>query len=72
MALRRAGAAARHMLVAAAAETWKVDPAECEAAAGAVTHKGSGRRLRYGDLAAAAAKQPVPATPALRDRRVSG
>lgn len=64
--LRRAGAAAREMLVAAAAAQWGVEPASCAAAAGAVTHQASGRSARFGALAAAAAQLPVPAEPALR------
>jgi isoquinoline 1-oxidoreductase subunit beta len=58
--LRRAGATARMMLIAAAAGTWKVDPASCRAEAGEVIHGASGRRLKYGDLAAQAAKLPLP------------
>jgi isoquinoline 1-oxidoreductase beta subunit len=58
--LRRAGAAARLMLVAAAARQWGVDPATCEARDGAVTHAASGRRLAYGALATAAARETPP------------
>ncbi|HEY6831048.1 MAG TPA: molybdopterin cofactor-binding domain-containing protein [Pseudolabrys sp.] len=58
--LRRAGAAARQMLVTAAAQHWKVAASECETASGQVLHKSSGRSIRYGALAAAAAKVPVP------------
>ena len=58
--LRRAGATARTMLIAAAADVWKVEPASCRAEAGEVIHIASGRRLKYGDLAAAAAKLPLP------------
>jgi len=58
--MRRAGAAARIMLVAAAARAWQVDPATCEAGGGAVTHAASGRRLGYGELATRAAREPVP------------
>lgn len=58
--LRQAGAAARIMLVAAAAETWNVDPATCHAENGMVVHAASDRRLRYGALAEAAAQMPVP------------
>jgi isoquinoline 1-oxidoreductase beta subunit len=58
--LRRAGATARTMLIAAAADVWKVDAASCRAEAGEVIHPASGRRLRYGDLAAQAAKLPLP------------
>jgi isoquinoline 1-oxidoreductase subunit beta len=58
--LRRAGATARTMLITAAAGAWKVEPASCRAAAGEVIHIPSGRRLKYGDLAADAAKLPLP------------
>jgi isoquinoline 1-oxidoreductase beta subunit len=57
--LRTAGAQARLMLIAAAANKWRVDPAECRAAGGRVTDA-RGRSLRYGELAAAAALIPVP------------
>jgi isoquinoline 1-oxidoreductase subunit beta len=50
--LRHAGATARILLVAAAAQTWKVDPNSCHAARGEVTHEPTGRRLSYGALAA--------------------
>ncbi|HEU4457553.1 MAG TPA: xanthine dehydrogenase family protein molybdopterin-binding subunit [Methylibium sp.] len=55
---REIGAATRQMLVAAAAEQWKVAPAECKTAAGFVSH--GGRKASYASLAEAAAKQPVP------------
>lgn len=58
--MRQAGAAARTMLVGAAAAQWGVAPAECRASDGAVIHDRSGRRLAYGALAARAARQPVP------------
>ena len=64
--MRQAGAIARTMLVAAAAQRWTVDPASCRARSGAVLHPASGRRLAYGDLAAAAARLPVPAEAALK------
>ncbi len=67
--LRRAGATARTMLVAAAAQSWKVDPASCQARRGAVTHTPTGRKLGYGALADKAAKLPVPEKVALRDPR---
>jgi len=65
--LRRAGATARTMLVAAAAATWKVDPASCRAQKGVVTHSPTGRALPYGALAEKAARLPVPAQVALKD-----
>src|SRR6516165_9977723 len=59
--LRKAGAAAREMLIAAAAAQWNVPVAECQAAKSVVIHKSSGRSLRYGEVAEAAAKLPPPA-----------
>jgi len=64
--LREAGAAARIMLVAAAAKRWGVDPSSCRVQAGEVTHMPTGRRFRYGELAAEAAKMPVPAGVSLK------
>ena len=58
--LRRAGAVARTMLVAAAANRWNVDSASCRAQNGEVLHVATGRRIAYGELAADAARQPVP------------
>ncbi len=65
--LRRAGAAAREMLVGAAAARWGVDPASCRTARGAVLHPASGRRAGYGELVAEAARLPVPENPRLKD-----
>jgi isoquinoline 1-oxidoreductase subunit beta len=65
--LRVAGAAAREMLVRAAAEQWQVDPASCSAAAGKVSHDASGRVAAYGDLVDAASALPVPKDPPLKD-----
>ena len=64
--LRQAGAAAREMLITAAAAQWKVDRAACTAAKGAVFHAASKRELKYGALVADAAKLPVPADPPLK------
>ena len=64
--VRKAGAAARQMLVSAAAAQWKVDPGECRTEAGQVIHK-SGKKLSYGQLVGAAASQPVPSEPVLKD-----
>jgi len=65
--LRTAGAIARTMLVAAAAQTWKVDPGSCRARHGVVSHAPSGRTLSYGALAETAAKLPVPEKVVLKD-----
>lgn len=64
--LRLAGAAARAMLVAAAAERWTLAPDTLVTRDGAVLHESSGRRLTYGELAADAARQPVPEKPPLK------
>jgi len=64
--LRQAGATARTMLVAAAAKRWNVDPASCRAEHGEVVHQASARRAKYGDLAADAARIPVPETVPLK------
>jgi isoquinoline 1-oxidoreductase beta subunit len=58
--LRQAGAAARTMLVSAAARQWNVDPTSCRAQSGEVLHMPTGRRIKYGELAADAARMPVP------------
>ena len=65
-ALRHAGAAARAMLVGAAAARWGVAPAECSTAESHVLHGPSGRRLSFFELAAEAARQPVPHGDALK------
>ncbi len=65
--VRRGGAAAREMLIRAAAEDWKVAPGECRAASGTITHGASGRSTTYGKVAAAAAKLEPPAEVALKD-----
>ena len=57
--LRKAGAQARSMLIAAAARRWQVDPATCHASNGRIT-SASGKTASYGELAAAAARLPVP------------
>jgi len=69
--LRQAGAGARAMLVAAAAQQWGVPAAECSASDSAVTHAASNRTLGYGALATAAAAMPVPALQdvKLKDRK---
>ncbi|MBQ0936023.1 xanthine dehydrogenase family protein molybdopterin-binding subunit [Ideonella paludis] len=64
--VRKAGAAARAMLVAAAAEQWKTTPDKCRTQVGRVIHATDGRTARYGDLVALAAKQTAPANPPLK------
>ncbi len=64
--LRQAGAIARTMLVAAAAKRWNVDPASCHARSGAVLHAPTGRSIKYGELAADAARMPIPESVALK------
>jgi isoquinoline 1-oxidoreductase beta subunit len=64
--LREAGAVARTMLVAAAAKRWNVDPASCRAQSGEVLHPPTGRRSTYGELAADAARVPIPENVALK------
>ena len=59
--LREAGAAARMLLIEAAAQTWGVEPSSCRAETGYVIHNATGRRLDYGALAERAATLPVPA-----------
>ena len=66
--LRKAGAAAREMLLTAAAAQWKVPAAECRTEAGQVIHK-SGKQLAYGALVPAAMKLAVPAEPTLKDAK---
>ncbi len=66
MPMRRVGAAARQMLEAAAAARWSVPVGEVKAEQHEVLHPPTGRRLSYGDLAADAAKQPVPTGDALK------
>src|SRR5207302_1568269 len=65
--LRKAGAAAREMLVAAACQTWGVDRVDCRTERGAGIHTGSKRRLTYGQLAAKAATLAVPENPTLKE-----
>ncbi|MGS1010070.1 molybdopterin cofactor-binding domain-containing protein [Achromobacter anxifer] len=66
MPMRRVGAAARQMLEAAAAARWSVPLAEVKAVQHEVQHQPTGRHLTYGELAADAARQPVPTGDALK------
>jgi isoquinoline 1-oxidoreductase beta subunit len=65
--LRQAGATARAMLVAAAAQTWAVHAQELATESGAVVHRPTNRRLAYGQLVEMAAQLPVPAQVTLKD-----
>jgi isoquinoline 1-oxidoreductase beta subunit len=65
--VRKGGAAARMMLVQAAAQGWNVPAGECRVSAGVITHPRSGRRTTYGQVSAAAARLPVPTEVPLKD-----
>jgi len=65
--LRKAGAAARQMLLAAAAQTWNVDPSTCRTGNGQVIHTNSQRRLSYGELVEKAATLTPPQNVTLKD-----
>lgn len=65
--LREAGAVARTMLVTAAANRWRVDPASCTVERGVVVHAASARKLAFGALAKAASALPIPPKVALKD-----
>jgi isoquinoline 1-oxidoreductase beta subunit len=67
--LAKAGAAAREMLVAAAAKKWNVEPGTCSTEENMVIHKASGKRIGYGALAEDAAKLPVPASPKRKEAK---
>ncbi len=65
--VRKAGASARMMLVSAAADRWGVPASECVAQESVITHRPTGRRLRYGEVAADAARLTPPADVPLKD-----
>jgi isoquinoline 1-oxidoreductase beta subunit len=65
--LRKAGAAAREMLVSAASAHWGVEASECRSERGEVVHSPTGRRVAYGSLVEAASKLKVPTDPRLKD-----
>lgn len=67
--LRRAGATAREMLIAAAAAQWSVETSACYASNSAVIHRNTGRQLGYGALAEKAATLAVPEAPALKSQK---
>jgi isoquinoline 1-oxidoreductase beta subunit len=65
--VRKGGAAARLMLIQAAADAWSLPAAECSAAAGVITHKPSGRTTTFGKVAEAAGKLDPPKEIQLKD-----
>jgi len=65
--VRKGGAIARTMLVQAAADEWKVPPAECRVDKGVITHTGTNRRTSYGKVATAAARLTAPTEATLKD-----
>ena len=65
--LRIAGAAAREMVVAAAAARFGVRPSECQVSLSRVTHSASGKSATFGELGEAAARQSIPSHPAVKD-----
>jgi isoquinoline 1-oxidoreductase beta subunit len=65
--VRKGGAAAREMLIAAAAKQWGVQPSECKVSKSVITHAASGRSTTYGKVAAEAAKIEPPKDVALKD-----
>jgi isoquinoline 1-oxidoreductase beta subunit len=67
--MRKAGAAAREMLISAAALELGVARSSCKAENGAVIHAASNRRLTYGQLASKAAKLPIPSDPPLKQAK---
>ncbi len=67
--LRQAGASAREMLIAAAAQRWGVDKSMCRAENNSVINTSSNAKLSYGALAEDAAKMPVPANVTLKDAK---
>lgn len=67
--VRRGGAAARDMLIRAAANEWKVPASECQVEKGTITHQASGRVTTYGKVAAAASKLTPPTEVKLKDPR---
>ena len=67
--MRKAGAAAREMLISAAALTWGVGRATCTAANGAVVHTPTNRRLTFGELASKASTLPIPTDVALKQSK---
>ena len=67
--LRQAGAAAREMLIGAAAARWKAEASACSASNSSIVHRESSRRFTYAELVSDAAKLPVPADPPLKNAK---
>jgi CO/xanthine dehydrogenase Mo-binding subunit len=67
--MRKAGAAAREMLISAAALTWGVPRSSCSAQSGSVVHTASNRKLSYGELSGKAATLPVPTDVTLKQAK---
>ena len=67
--LRNAGASARYLLVAAAANRWNVEPASCTTNNGFVIHENTGKKLGYGELAEEASKIKLPTDVPLKNRK---
>ncbi len=73
--VRKGGAAARLMLIAAAANAWSVPAGECSAANGVISHAGAGRKVSYGQVAEAAARLDPPKDVAIKpskDWKIAG
>jgi isoquinoline 1-oxidoreductase beta subunit len=67
--MRKAGAAAREMLISAAALEWGVPRSACKAESSTIVHTASSRRLTYGELAGKAASLPIPSDPPLKQAK---
>jgi isoquinoline 1-oxidoreductase beta subunit len=67
--MRKAGAAAREMLISAAALEWGVPRSACKAESSTIVHTASSRRLTYGELADKAASLPIPSDPPLKQAK---
>ncbi|WP_405383017.1 molybdopterin cofactor-binding domain-containing protein [Maribacter sp. LLG6340-A2] len=67
--LRMAGATARHMLIAAAADTWQVPASEISINSGIISHSGSDSTAEFGEMASKAATMPVPEEVELKDTK---
>lgn len=66
--LRKSGAAAREMVIAAAAKQWSVKPSTCRVGKGAILHSSTGHRVSFGAVVSEAAKLKPPDNPPLKDR----